>query len=670
MTTELYLDTSPPMVEKLASETRLSETADTWPRESLKALMEQHPYLGTYETNPVMQKVDGESGYGTGYFQVHNKSATPLQGPGTKAQMAAQGVRFLRVPIIIKSGKLQPFDVFIDAKGNPSRLSDERIRASLFRPQVFDAARTSSGDTGMGGQLFPPTSRQHAMTGGQVVDAAQTKLSSVKPQFLLEHIAGTINASDLRRMEQMLEKDAQLTRALVHNEATLPFLEFLGGVEPMVAADVEKVASASIPPTVIQLERHGERYLLKMANEKMFQPDVDDIDRHTAVEIAGEDVVASADQTGAATISTNPVVHDALEDEEIGPVEYFGQYRVKTKQGKELMGWVFPNVLDYDGETMPFSLFTNGSDSAVQGQIAGSFAGRDTNIIKGKPEGYGFFYRVTTTGGVIAFQPTEINSAIKDEKGTGYLCETMMGEPVTVRFDSNLKAPVKISDSEAMLPGDVRWAPLGKKVTPLIEDAADFIKTASARRAGSVVQIISDGNTWSFRGRPLEKVAHEWREGLHGGDATFMAAVLGMEPQFALNSLVKAAREGSTTVDGCRSVNTYAEKVAEARAEARQMWDGLPSGVMLLKEAAALEDVTTVDKVLSLGFINPENVQTFVGWLPDIEEALGKLAGLLLAVRLGLEDVPEDSVKSAMERVDEVISGLKKLVFRQQGPEA
>lgn len=670
MTPDLYLDMTPPVVEKMASETRLSETADTWPREALKALMEQHPYIGTYETNPVMQKVDGEAGYGTGYFQVHNKSAITQQGPGTKAQMAAQGVRFLRVPIIIKSGKLQPFDVFIDVKGNPSRLSDERIRAALFRPQVFDAARTSSGDVGMGGQLYPPTSRQHAMTGGQVIDAAQTKLSSLKPKFLLEHIAHTINASDIARMEQMMEKDAQLTRALVNNEAARPFLELLSHVEPTTAADVEKVASASIPPTVMQLERHGERYRLKLANDQMFEPTVDDIDRHAAVRLAGEDAVATVDQTGAATISTNPVVHDALEDEEIGPVERFGQYRVKTKDGKELMGWVFPNVLDYDGVTLPFSVFTNGSSSAVQATIAGSFAGRDTNIIKGKPEGYGFFYRVTATGGVIAFQPTEITSAIKEEKGVGYLCETMMGEPVTIRFDSHLKAPTKISDSEAVLPSDVRWAPLGKAVTPLIENAADFVKTASARRAGSVVQIISDKNTWSFRGRPLEKVAHEWREGLHAGDATFMAAVLGLAPAHAITTLIKAAQAGSVTVDGCRTIGLYTEKVAEARKEARELWEGMPRIQPLLKEAAALEDVTTVDKVLSLGFINPENVQTFVGWLPDLEDALSRLAGLLLAIRLGLEDVPEDSVKSAMERLDEVVIGLKKLVFRQRRAEA
>ncbi len=670
MTPDLYLDTSPPPVEKLASETQLSDTADSWPREALKALLEQHPYIGTYETNPVMQKTDGEQGYATGYFQVHNSSATTLMGPGTKAQMAAQGVRFLRIPIIIKSGKLQPFDVFIDAKGNPFPLTDERIRSALFRPQVFDAARTSSGDTGMGGQLYPPTSRQHAMTGGQVVDASQTKLSSVKPQFLLEHIAGSINAGDIARLERMLEKDAQLSRALVHNEVALPFLQFIGSIEPVTAHDVEKVASASIPPTVLQIERDGERYLLKMANDEMFEPEVDAIDRHDAVSLAGEDVVAAADEAGAATISTNPVVHEALEDEEIALVKQFGQYRVKTRDGKEIMGWVFPTVLDYDGESMPFMIFTNGSASAVQPEIVGSFAGRDTNIIKGKPEGYGFFYRVTSTGGVIAFQPTEIRTVMSDEDGVAFMAETMMGEPIKLRLNKAVKAPTMVGDTECAMPADVQWAPLGKEVTPLIENAADFVKTASARRAGSVVQIISDKSTWSFRGRPIEKVAHRWREGLGAGDALFMTCCLGLDPQHGINTLIKAARAGSVSVDGCRPIRPFAEKVAAAREESRKLFEGLSPRPLLLKEAAALEDVTTVDKVLSLGFLNPENVQTFVGWLPELEEALSRLAGLLIAVRLGLEDVPENSVKSAMERLNEVVTGLKKLVFRQQGPEA
>ena len=83
-----------------------------------------------------------------------------------------------------------------------------------------------------------------------------------------------------------------------------------------------------------------------------------------------------------------------------------------------------------------------------------------------------------------------------------------------------------------------------------------------------------------------------------------------------------------------------------------------------MKEAATLQDVSTVDKVLSIGFINPENVDMFVGFIPDFEETIQKLAQLLVGARMGLPDIPESALKSSMERMDEVLDGLKKLVYR------
>jgi hypothetical protein len=662
---DLYLDTTPPPVEKVAAEAKLSDSADSWPREVLKELLHQHPYLGSYEINPVMQRVDGEQGYGTGFFLVHNRSEQPVLGGGTKAQVASQGVKFTRIPIIIRSTKLQPLDIFLTPQGDTQPLTDERVRASLFRPQVFDSIKKSPGDAPMAEQLYPPTSRQHAMTGGQVIDAnmtSQTKTSSVKPKFLMQAIKETISSADILAVSGELQKNAHLARSLASNKAAKPFLQFLGGLEPASATEVEKTAVASVMPDVIQIERDGERYIYKEAASSEFDPEVAESDRHTLAEQAGEDLVAAVDRTGAATISTNPVVHNNLEDEEISPIDYFGQYKVKTKDGREIMGWVFPTVLDFDGTELPWKIFSNGSQANVQAEMVGSFAGKSTNVIQGKPEGYGFFFHVTSTGSVIALHPVEIQG----RSGDGYMAESMMGDPITITFNSDVRAPTRIGEGAVVLPSTMRWSPLGKERVQLIDNAADFLKTSMVKGASSQVRIISDKMTWSFSGPPIEKVAHRWREQLHAGDAMFVACSLGLHPDFATNTLVKAAQEGSVMVHGCRPLGTRKEKLATAREEVLELMRLIPRGGHLLKEAAALEDVTTVDRVLSLGFLNPENVQTFIHWLPDLEESLSKLAGILLAVRLGLEDLPEDTVKSAMERLDEVVSGLKKLVFRQK----
>ena len=92
---------------------------------------------------------------------------------------------------------------------------------------------------------------------------------------------------------------------------------------------------------------------------------------------------------------------------------------------------------------------------------------------------------------------------------------------------------------------------------------------------------------------------------------------------------------------------------------------GLPPKYDLLKEAARLNDVNTVDKVLSLGFLTPENLSTFVEYIPDFEEVVQKLAYLLMGVRLGLPQPPEQTVKSAMERVEEVCRALKELMYQK-----
>lgn len=664
----LYLDTTPPPVEKIAAEVKLSDSADNWPREVTKELLSQHPYLGSFEVNPIMQKVDGEQGYGTGFFQVYNRSGQVLLGAGTKSQMKAQGVKFIRIPIVIKNTELQDLDLFLTEDGDPQPLTQERIRAALFRPNVYDTVKRSPGDAPMADILYPPTSRQHAMTGGQVVDASQIpgqeKMGSARPQFLLEAIAPTISRDALLELQTRLEKSAQLRHSLLHEEsAALPFIRFLGQLNPTTAADVEKVATASVLPDVIQIERDGERYLYKEASSSEFDPQVSEADRPTLVEQAGEDLIATVDQTGAATISTNPTVHESLEDEEISPIDYFGQYRVKTRDGKEIMGWVFPTVLDFDGTELPWKLFTNGSQSNVQEEIVGSFAGKSTNIIQGQPEGYGFFYHVTSTGSVIAVHPIEIQGRSED----GFFAESMMGDPINITFNDDVRAPIDDGEGTVILPSSMRWAPLGEERVNLIDNAADFIKLGMLKTAGSSVRIISDKETWSFSGKPLEKVAHRWREQLHAGDAMLVACSLGLHPDLAIDTLVKAAKDGSVTVKGCRPLGTRKEKLAAAREEVKELMVSLPKRYMLLKEAASLEDVTTVDKILSLGFLNPANMTTFVGWLPDLEKTLSKLAGLLLAVRLGLEDVPENSVKNAMEKLDEVISGLKKQVFRQRG---
>ena len=75
-------------------------------------------------------------------------------------------------------------------------------------------------------------------------------------------------------------------------------------------------------------------------------------------------------------------------------------------------------------------------------------------------------------------------------------------------------------------------------------------------------------------------------------------------------------------------------------------------------------DPTAVDTVLSLGFVNPENIMSFVSYLPTIDDAQTKMCELLLAARLGLQDVPTTALERAVRSTEEAIEGLKIIAFQ------
>ena len=79
-----------------------------------------------------------------------------------------------------------------------------------------------------------------------------------------------------------------------------------------------------------------------------------------------------------------------------------------------------------------------------------------------------------------------------------------------------------------------------------------------------------------------------------------------------------------------------------------------------------LEDPTAVDKILSVGFINSENVTIFASYVPEFEAVIRKLAELLVATRMGLNSVDEGALQRSMVHLDKVVAGLKTLVSLPQ----
>ena len=227
--------------------------------------------------------------------------------------------------------------------------------------------------------------------------------------------------------------------------------------------------------------------------------------------------------------------------------------------------------------------------------------------------------------------------------------------------------PMQISMGDFAIPSSFGWIPLRTPVE-LISEPHMMAKTAA--KPGSTVDLFADGGAYTFRGAPVEKLALDQRQGLHRADAELLAATMGMHRTLVKTALDRAARGQLVKVAGMRSITPAAERMKEARASVRRDLSSLRVPIRnynLIKEASLLDDSLTVDKILGLGFINAENVSSFVDMLPDFEQASSRLAEMLVAVRVGLNDIPEVAIERCLAAVDDVISGLRSLLQQEKG---
>jgi hypothetical protein len=79
----------------------------------------------------------------------------------------------------------------------------------------------------------------------------------------------------------------------------------------------------------------------------------------------------------------------------------------------------------------------------------------------------------------------------------------------------------------------------------------------------------------------------------------------------------------------------------------------------LMKVAAVSGHPETLDAILSLEFITPQNLQYFVDSIDDLDETTSRLAAMLVAVRLGMPHVPEEPVRQALEGLTKIVNRLR-----------
>src|SRR6185295_6216384 len=183
-------------------------------------------------------------------------------------------------------------------------------------------------------------------------------------------------------------------------------------------------------------------FMLKHANADMYAPQEQQVTPEEVQRLLGElDMMPQLENDGTLTASPDTAVKSSLSTEEIRAVDQPGIWLVQDTTGNTLTGWAFPQLLTLKLTPLPLTLFSNGSQFALQEAIAGRLVGKTADLPRGVMQGYGCLYYVDH-GTPRVFEPMSIRSSFKGADGNlCFMASTDTGEEVSFSFMPGLKNP-------------------------------------------------------------------------------------------------------------------------------------------------------------------------------------------------------------------------------------
>ena len=656
MSTPLFLDSQAKAAfSKLASPIKLSDNVDNWQREVSSEIFKYLPFLSDYTVNVLIQRANPERGYAYGSAQVTNKAENLESGQATPVV----------IPIIVADRMLKPLDVFFSGE-QAYPLSEERVRECLFDPRTFELSDRKPTDQGMVDNLYPPTRTNYGQGSGVTTGAAAGGAGFGKFAGLASAIAHTLSEDDRSEFLDKLANDPQLTAAIHVNPA---FAKAAAAIVCGECVPLRKTAEAlvnSIKPTVVQFTKLGSgNFRIKWANAGAYAPKEQDFTPSEAQGMAGTEAIQGMQPGQSVTLGTTSA-NPPLDAPQAVDIQEFGQYSCRVEEtGQESPGWVLP-VMNFDQTPMSLMLFTDGQQYSLQDEIVGVRVGNDINEIPiGDPQGDGAFVFVKSDGSAVALPPVTVQNSVTDAQGNhGFICQTPFGEHVTLHLTPGLMVIQKINDGEYAIPDDMFFTPLGKAIhIAKSPQAAQQVKEARAMpRRGFLAA--SSKDEFHLEGVPFEKLARDGRMWLSPSSAEFLLVAAGLTQDTAREKLAEAGHgRKAVEIEGLNTIIPLDHVHAEATKEAAALLEKFPYELRrdLVKIASTLEDTETADNILSLNFLNPENLSIFAGYINHLNDTAQKLAEMLTAARMGLKQVDEGALERAMRNLDEVIRGLKGL---------
>ena len=618
---------------------QLSNQDETWPEEVIQKLKERIPACANLSMMCKFMKSNEESGAATGSVIINSADKAVV------------------VPVIIKDFLLYPLDLMI-AKGKLLPLTDTYFKEVFADNKTFSGLEEYPTYGGLGrfeeanlwNATYPPSMGRYsyASAGYPVLDA----------------ISDTVDGAPLK---EFLTKNA--------SAAALYFKNGHAEVIKKVAA-LKPTSTERLIPSSIRMLRYEapNKYSLLSSNDLVFSPAITPMSHHEAhcymstisdkPEDALNDVRENGEKVLEAPQPSDTVVLAAPKKEVLVSADTFGHYAVKAKSGVIHKGVVIPNVIDFNQRPVDLKIFIGKSMQTIQGDIYGVALGATDFEIQGSVPSIGqtgcFVFQMENGRG-LATVPITIKSAVVDchcLKLTAYDLNGH-GYKLKINPDLKLKSIARLHNGHYLVPKEMKWV-----VMEGFGEVSNSPESYAVKTAGKSITLVQGG-----QGRYALKGANKYAHALgvdptnmRRSDAHFILTALGASKETFFGALKTAAVKGHVDVWGAKELPLLSEKRAEeAPKKARLEKFASLLKRNLWKEASMADNSQTLDALLSLNFINADNLSKFVGKIPQLKAAISTLASCLLGSRLGVREIPEQSASTGMMKLLEVVDGLEKI---------
>lgn len=656
--------------------TKIPDDPQQWAEVITTRLREQYPEVTRLPLTVEYRKKDPQSGTAIGAIHVTN----------------ADNAKKMFVPFILKKFELFPLDIWMEAQTqNVHPLTNDTFKEQFFERSMadgldqrpFDAAGQYFNDPSLWTTNYPPL---------------QGRYSYASAGFpILDLISDSIEKKHQELFRKALEKSAYVLpkfKAMKKAAEALAVIEKIAKKTDVKNSTNDFASSATklIPIGVASIKREGaDKYsILSMADQLFDIAASEYMSREDCARFLSKitpkpwDLLHDVDQEGEKMVvmkkppEKGVFLYDDMRDKPEVANE-FATYDVRNKTGMGMLGIVFPYVVNFAGKKQSQKLFISADNSTMQSEIVGIKRPNSDHVQKlfKHPKGA----RVGQTGTFIFIDDGKaiatVPVTIKAIEERGPITAIMLnGEKIKIKRsfsdEPNMACSssgekkeknfldahgmVEVRPKEYVIPSRMCWYPMEgfRDVSSSVQDWMN--KEASTHIGMDPLVLRWTGIVYDISGAGMSKVSLDERR------TKLLLANRGATLDKVAQIIKKARESGRVKVHGVEPLRSKEEIVKHAQGiyeKLESICDGIRKD--LVKEAAEIDDSMTVDALLSLGFINPDNLAKFVSFRPVFEKVLDYLAELTLACRLGLKDMNESALVTAMGRLEDVVEGLKRV---------